>query len=95
MPTGAGKAKCVFRTTVAPDPISASAMETAERILSRFVALAYAADHPDLFSSKAEKPETAESSSDHTSRKDGPVLASSGVPLVARTTVAVEIAQHE
>jgi hypothetical protein len=32
-------------------------METAERILARFVALAYLGDHPDLFSSKADEPE--------------------------------------
>jgi hypothetical protein len=95
MPAGAGKSKCTFRRIVAPAPVSASELEAAERILARFVALAYAAEHPDLFSSKSAKPETAESSSDYTSRNDGPALACSGVPLVARTTVAVEIAQHE
>ena len=49
MPDGAGKSKCTFRRTVAPEHISASELDTAERLLTRFVALAYAGEHPDLF----------------------------------------------
>jgi hypothetical protein len=60
MPRGTRKSKCTFRGIVAPDPISASQLETAERILARFVALAYAGDNSDLFSPKASNRELAE-----------------------------------
>jgi hypothetical protein len=79
MPAGAGKSKCTFRRIVAPEPISASEVEAAERILARLVARAYAAEHPDLFASGTAKVETAESSPGHTSRTDGPALACSEV----------------
>ena len=49
MPSETRKLKCTFRSIVAPEPISASELDTAERLLARFVALAYAAEHPDLF----------------------------------------------
>jgi hypothetical protein len=49
MPSGTRKSKCTFRGIVAPEPISASELGTAERVLARFVALAYVSDHPDLF----------------------------------------------
>ena len=57
MPSGTRKSKCTFRGIVAPEPISASELGIAESILARFVALAYAGDHQDLFSSKADAPE--------------------------------------
>jgi hypothetical protein len=60
MPAGAGKSKGTFRRIVAPAPVSASELEAAELILARFLALAYADEHPDLFSSKTAKPETPE-----------------------------------
>ena len=76
MPTRAGEKKCAFRRTVAAEPISAPELETAERLLARFVALAYAGDHPDLFSSAADKRELAElpGNSGHAKRGDGPGL---------------------
>ena len=49
MQGGARKSKCTFSRIVAPEPISASELDTAERLLARFVALAYAGEHPDLF----------------------------------------------
>jgi hypothetical protein len=49
MPSGTRKSKCTFRGIIAPEPISAPELGAAERILARFVALAYASDHPDLF----------------------------------------------
>jgi hypothetical protein len=53
-------------------------MEAAERIMARFVALAYAGDHPDLFSSAADKRELAErpESSGQASRSDDRGLVS-------------------
>jgi hypothetical protein len=39
---------------VAPEPIAASESDAAERIIARFVALAYVDDHPDLFTSGIE-----------------------------------------
>jgi hypothetical protein len=83
MPSGTRKSKCTFRKIVASEPSSVSELDTAERILARFVALAYAGDHPDLFT-----PGTDE-------RPDGPTLSSSAVPLVARTVSAAEVAQYE
>jgi hypothetical protein len=69
-------------------------LEAAEHILARFVALAYAGDHPNLFSSEADKPELAElrGTSGHASPRDGPASSCSALPLVAR---AAEIGQHE
>jgi hypothetical protein len=65
MPAGTGKSKCTFRRILASDAISASELKAAERIVARFVALAYARDNPGLFSSEANKrelPEIPESS---------------------------------
>ena len=77
------RSKCTFRRISAPEPIAASELDTAERILARFVALAYAGDHPDLFPAGTNEP------------PDGPTLASSAVTLVARTASAAEVAQYE
>ena len=52
MPSRASKSKLAFQRTVAPEPIAASELDSAERILARFVALAYAGDHPDLFTAE-------------------------------------------
>jgi hypothetical protein len=49
MPRGTSQSKFTFRRSVAPEPVCPSELETAERLLARFVALAYAADHPDVF----------------------------------------------
>jgi hypothetical protein len=49
MPSGTKKSKCAFRKVLALEPVSASDSNCAERILARFVALAYAADYPILF----------------------------------------------
>lgn len=54
MPSRASKSSLAFRKTVALDPIAVSELDTAERILARFVALAYAGDHPDLFAAGTE-----------------------------------------
>jgi len=83
MPSGTRKSKCTFRRTVASEPISASELETAERLLARFVALAYAAEHPDLF-----KAGTIEA-------LGGPTFSSSAVSLVAQTVSSIEVAQYE
>jgi len=76
MPAGAGKSKFAFRRILAPEPISALELDAMERLLARFVALAYAGDHPDLFSSAADKRELAElpGNSGHAKRGDGPGL---------------------
>jgi hypothetical protein len=55
MPSGTRKAKCTFRRIVAPEPISVSELDTAERLLARFVALAYVSDHRGLFTSGTEE----------------------------------------
>ncbi|MBM3738739.1 MAG: hypothetical protein FJW39_23425 [Acidobacteria bacterium] len=57
MPAATRKSKCTFRRIVASDPVSPAQLEAAERILARFVALAYAGDHPNLFLSEVDKPE--------------------------------------
>ena len=82
MPAGARKSKFAFRRILAPEPISAAELNAVERLLARFVALAYAGDHPDLFSSVADMPESAElpESSGHASRSDGPVFSCSALP---------------
>jgi hypothetical protein len=67
MPSEVKKSKCTFRRIVAPEPIPASELDTAERILARFVALAYAGDHPDLFTPGTDEP------------PDGPTLTCSAV----------------
>jgi hypothetical protein len=97
MPSGTRKAKCTFRRIAASKPISASELETAERLLARFVALAYARDNPDLFSSEANKRELAAlpGSSGHARRCDGPGFSCSEVPLLARTAAAVDATQYE
>jgi hypothetical protein len=43
------KSRVEFRDVVAPEPISAPEQETAECILARLAALAYAAEHPERF----------------------------------------------
>jgi hypothetical protein len=55
MPSGTRKSKCTFRRIVAPEPISAPDLDTAERLLARFVALAYASDRPDLFTAEPDQ----------------------------------------
>jgi len=40
---------------LAPEPIAASELDAADRILARLVALAYAGDHPDLFKAGTEE----------------------------------------
>jgi hypothetical protein len=44
-----GKSRVEFRHVVAPETISAPEQQTAECILARLVALAYAAEHPGRF----------------------------------------------
>jgi len=83
MPSGTRKSKCVFRRIIAPDPIPASELDTVERVLARFVALAYAGEHPDLFTPGKDEPPS------------GPSLSSSAVTLVARTASMAEVAQYE
>ena len=83
MPSGTRKAKSTFRRIVAPEPISASELDAAERLLARFVALAYAGEHPDLFTRGTDEP------------PNEPIFSSSAVPLVARTVLAAEVAQYE
>jgi hypothetical protein len=83
MPSGTRKSKCTFRSIVALEPISAAELDTAERLLARFVALTYAAEYPDLFT-----PGTVEPPS-------GPAFSSSAVPLVAQTVSSTEVAQYE
>jgi hypothetical protein len=56
MPGETRKAKYTFSRIVAPEPISASELDTAERLLARFVALAYVGDHPGLFTSGTKEP---------------------------------------
>jgi hypothetical protein len=82
MASGTRKSKCRFRNIVAPELPSASALETAERILARFVALAYARDHQDLFAVGTE-----ETRAGH--------LSSSAVTLGARRASTAEVAQYE
>jgi hypothetical protein len=77
MPSGTRKSKCNFRRSIAPEPISASELDAAERIVARFVATAYAAENPDLFTG--------------TEGSAGPALsAASAVPLVHDTALAAE-----
>ena len=83
MPSGTRKSKCTFRRIAVPQPVSASESETAERLLARFVALAYTAEHPDLFAAGTTEP------------PDGPTFSSSAVPLVAQTVSSTEAAQYE
>ena len=54
MPTEARKPRISFRRMVLPEPIAELELVAAERILARLVALAFAADHPDLFTSETE-----------------------------------------
>jgi hypothetical protein len=63
--------------------MSASELETAERLLAHFVALAYAAEHPDLFTAG-----TIEAFG-------GPTFSSSAVSLVAQAASSIEVAQDE
>jgi hypothetical protein len=83
MPSGSRKSKLTFRRIVAPEPISASTLDTAERILARFVALSYVGDHSGLFTPGAEEP------------PDAPTLPSSEVTSVARAVSAAEVTQYE
>lgn len=83
MPRGTRKSKFTFRRIVAPEPIAASELDTVERVLTRFVALAYAGEHPELFTLGKDEPPS------------GPTLSSSAVPLMARTVSATEVAQYE
>jgi hypothetical protein len=53
-------------------------LDTAERLLARFVALAYAGEHPDLFTPTTNEPPSA------------PTLSSCAVTLVAQTVSATE-----
>lgn len=83
MPSGTGKSKCTFIRIIAHEPISTSELDTAERLLARFVALAYAGEHPDLFKPGTDEP------------PGGPTFSSSAVTLVARTVSAAEVPQYE
>ncbi len=83
MRSGTRKSECRFRTIAAPEPISPSELYTAERVLARFVALAYAGDHPSLFTPGTDEP------------PDGPTPASPAVPLVPKAVLAAEVAQYE
>jgi len=83
MPSGTRKSKCTFRRIVAPEHISTSELDTAERLLARFVALAYVGEHPDLFTPTTNEPPSP------------PTLSSSAVTLVAQTVSAAEVAQYE
>ena len=76
MPRETRKSKCEFRRIVAPEPVSASELDNAERLLARFVALAYAAEYPDLFTPRTDDPQIE------------PTFSSSAVTLVARTVSA-------
>jgi hypothetical protein len=76
MPTGATRSKCGFRKLVAPEPVSATELDSAERILVRLVAIAYAGDHPDLFT-----PGTS-------NRPDGRTTSPFAVESVAQTVSA-------
>ena len=51
MPRGTTRPKCAFRKVIAPEAVPSSESNCAERILARFVALAYAADHAVMFTS--------------------------------------------
>jgi hypothetical protein len=73
MTDGAGKSKCTFRRILASEPISASELETAERLLARIVAVAYADEHRDLFTPGTDEPPSV---------NGGPTLSSSAVPWV-------------
>ena len=55
MPSRASTPKLAVRKTVASEAIAASEVEIAERILARFVALAYIGDHPDLIAADTEE----------------------------------------
>lgn len=55
MATRACKSKLAFQRTVAPEPVTVSELDSAERILARFVALAYVGDHPDHVSGGTEE----------------------------------------
>jgi len=83
MPSGTRKSKCTFRRIAAPQPVSAPEFETAERLLARFVALEYAAEHPDLFAGGTTEP------------PGGQTFSSSAVPLIAQTLSSTEVAQYE
>jgi hypothetical protein len=54
MPRRGSRTKLVVQRTLAPEPIAPSELETVERILARFVALAYVGDNPDLFAAGTE-----------------------------------------
>jgi hypothetical protein len=43
------KREIVYLKRISPEPMSPEEQEAAERILARLVALAYCADHPELF----------------------------------------------
>jgi hypothetical protein len=49
------KSKLAVRKIVVPVPITASELDTVERILARFVALTYVADRPNLFTAETEE----------------------------------------
>ena len=79
MASGTRKSKCTFRRIAASQPVSAAELETAEQLLARFVALAYAAENPDLFPGGIAEPHGGQTSS-------------SAVPLVAPTVSSTEAA---
>ena len=62
MPSQANRPKLIIRRMVASEPIAAAELGTAERILARLVALAYAGDHPDLFTAGPQDPSGAPTS---------------------------------
>jgi hypothetical protein len=58
MSNRSGRSKVSVRKGIAPKPIDASELASAERTLARLVALAYACDHPDLFEVDNQEPAT-------------------------------------
>ena len=83
MASGTRKSKCTFRRIAASQPVSAAELETAEQLLARFVALAYAAENPDLFPGGIAEP------------PGGQTFPASAVPLLAPTVSSTEAAQNE
>ena len=49
MAKGKAKSKITITYKIASEPMSSQEVQTAERILAKMIARAYAADHPELF----------------------------------------------
>jgi hypothetical protein len=83
MPSGTKKSQYTFRRIVASETISASELATSERLLARFVALAYAAEHPHLFAGGTVEP------------SGGPTLSCSEVALRDANGSLTELTEYE